>query len=259
MRLEWLALGGGCLVLLLATQCGMKKDPTTAMGASMTVIHFPQPWSKAGPNGERIILTPPQTFVIRRTSNSSGGELLFAVQDSSGSLSQNFYAVSLDGKFSVRPITVQAWGQAEMVSMTAGERLSRDATTVTADLANYNGKAFARTGSFWSEPIALTSSRREWLAVFSYASKERVEKNAGTDISKFIGGGEPASGDLFVDIYNTFSGEKVLNGSAPFAGVGPSLLFSQASWTEGGFFVMPLDSLSQTCFLGIPGGQTNRR
>lgn len=260
MRLKWLALGLGCLVLLLGTQCGMKKDPTNSMQAGLRVIRFPQPWSKAGPNGERIIITPPQKLVIRRTPNSSGGELLFAVQDPSGSLSQNFYAVSLDGKFSVRPITAQAWGQAEMVSMTDGRaRLSRDSTRVTADLANYNGKAFAKTGSVWSEPVALTSNRRDWLAVFSYNSNERVEKNANTEISKFIGAGEPGSGDVFVDIYNTSSGEKVLNGSAPFEGVGPSLLFSQAGWADGRFFIMPLDSLSQTCFLGVPGGQTNRR
>ena len=256
MRLTLLVLGMGFMLVL--GHCGMAKDPMASMQAHLKIIRFPQPWSKAGPNGERTIFTFPQKFVVRKTQNSSGGELLFAVQQPGGSLSENFYAVSLDGKFSVRPITVQAWGQAEIVSMTDGVRLSRDSLGVTADLANYNGKAFAKTGSFWSEPVALTSNRRDWLAVFSYTSSDPVSRNANTDLSKFLGGGEPDAGQLFVDIYDSSSAEKILAGGAPFARVAPSILFSNASWADG-FFLMPLDSLSQTCFLGILPGQTNRR
>ena len=160
MRLASLALGIGYLALLLGAQCSADKDPMTtkiSTQASIKVIRFPQPWSKAGPNGERTILTPPQKFVVRRTLNAQGSELLFAVQDPSGSLSENVYAVSLDGRFVVHPANSQAWGQAQELPTIDGMRLSKDSTRLRDDLADYNGKAFARTGSFWSEPLALSS------------------------------------------------------------------------------------------------------
>lgn len=235
--------------LAFHTECGPSKAPATApMQSGMRVLRFPEPWSRMAPNGERTILSATE-LVVRRALDAPGGDLLFAAQDPSGSLSENIYAVSLDDRVAVRQVNGAFWQSAHRIVQSGGTRLSRDSTPLSDNSVSYNGKTFAKSGAYWSEPVAIASSGQGWLTVFSYNTNQPTKQDGGPDVSKFIGGAEPGKGDLFVDIYDSASGKKVLSGNAPFNGVGPSLLFSNARWLDDSFFVMPLDSLSQTCLL----------
>jgi hypothetical protein len=238
-----------CSALAFNAKCGPGKAPVTVpMQSSIRVLRFPEPWSRMAPNGERTILTAPE-LVVRRVTDAPGGDLLFAAQDPSGAVSENIYEVSLDDKVAVRQVNRASWQFAQPIVQSAATRLSRDSTPLSGNLASYNGKSFAKSGGYWSEPVGIASSAQGWLTVLSYNTNQPTTQDGGPDVSKFIGGGEPGKGDLFVDIYDSASGEKVLSGYAPFTGAGPSLLLSNARWLDDSFFVMPLDSLSQTCLL----------
>jgi len=53
---------------------------------------------------------------------------------------------------------------------------------------------------------------------------------------------EPGSGEVFLDIYNLSSGEKVAAARAPYGkpdGFAPSMLFSSSVWIEDKYIIMP--------------------
>jgi hypothetical protein len=64
---------------------------------------------------------------------------------------------------------------------------------------------------------------------------------------------------MFIDIYDTKSGEKIISGRATHSeGGDPRTLFSNAIWIGDNYFVIPLDppgedrgSVGQDCFLAI--------
>ena len=92
------------------------------------------------------------------------------------------------------------------------------------------------------------------MAVFSYSSsaKPRISWSP-------LDGGmplEPAPGEMFVDIYDTSSGERVQTNKFPYDS-GASMLFSGALWVSDDYLIVPLDPIryfdvtGQACFLGI--------
>src|SRR6185436_16631762 len=118
-------------------------------------------------------------------------ELLFAVQDPAGVLSDNFYAVSLEGEVAIRRATRSDWLDAKEMPTAKRIFLSRSLAITGGDLASYNGRGFAKTGRWWSEPVALVSSEGKWLATFSYDTSESMEVRNPPDPVEFIAGGEP--------------------------------------------------------------------
>ena len=63
---------------------------------------------------------------------------------------------------------------------------------------------------------------------------------------------------MFVDVYDTSTGEKVMAGRAPHSGGGsPQVLFENAFWIEDRYLVVPLDTdrfsgtEGETLFLGV--------
>lgn len=223
---------------MIAPHCSPNKSAPTE--GSLGLVRFPEAWVKASPDGRKVVLTQPQQLEVRSTP----GDLLFAVRLPDGSYSDNYYAVSLDGKFQVRVVSKEEWGQANRIAQ--GDAVDREQHESIPGTNH-----FVRSGESRGNPPGRFSPDRAWLALFSYTSKEQPVKDASKDSNLFLGGGEPSNGRVFLDLYEVSSGELTLSGQAPYSGFGPSVLFSQTFWLGNNYLVMPLDISSQTCFLGI--------
>jgi hypothetical protein len=259
MRLQLFIIIIWAVNLLLG--CGGAKAPVNTGGQeSLRVIRFPASWR--APDGESII--SPDGYAIRKLKNSSTDELLFAGVTSAGHWGQrygespndswygaNHYAVSLDGKFQVRPATEGEWKEGLQVANGGQKFPPDDKPEMHTDTVEYQGKMFAKTGDYWSGPMALFSQQKNWVALFSYSNSEKRAAPVERREMPFPSSGGHEPGEIFVDVYNTNTGAKVLAGHASYNGFDPSILFSKAVWIEDHYFVMPLDLSSETCFLGL--------
>jgi len=240
--------------LLFDLQCA--KPPTVVKGEGrLGLVQFPDYFTRTGSDGKKYIVTT-REYEVRQSSGPTGAMLLFGVKNYDDAYADNFNAVSLDGKFTVRPATKPEWEQAQRLIHTRQEDSLRD-ITITEEGVLYRGRKYAQRSQVVAQTVALPSRGGKWLAVFSDTSKD--SKRPG--IPGFSGGGRTA-GELFVDVYDTSSGEKILAGSAPHRGGSePNALFSHALWIEDRYLILPLDARAwsgglsgepgESCFLGI--------
>lgn len=204
-------------------------------------------------------------YVVRMRS----GELLFAVkQGFDGSLfgqdvydfpvkdpkydyfSDDHYAVSLDGKLHVRPASDSEWESAKKPMHSYRMVLTWENPVFTSAGFNYKGRVYQKTGESWPNEGALISPRAKWIAIFSFTSPDKPRPA----LIPGFGGNGPAHGDLFIDVYDLASGEKVLAerarfGNENYSGEDPSSLFSSSVWIEDQFLIVPLVSYLETCLL----------
>lgn len=271
---------GGLLVLMLELLLGCAPGCSSSSsspprepgpGGPLGVVRFPEYWLKLV-GGEEVIVNDNLQYVVRRgAAGPGGGELLFAVkQGFDGSLlgrevkdfpvnspdydyySDTVFAVSLDGAFRVRKATAAEWGAAAKPPHGYHFIHTHQNPQVTPEGLRLDGRLYRKTGESWGSEAAIVSPRAAYVAVFSYAS---TEKPAKTMIPGF-GNTEPGHGELFLDVYDTSTGERVSAARAPYGGRGgggvePSLLFGGSVWVDGRFVVMPLDPSFESCFLGI--------
>jgi len=255
--------------------CGWQgfQFPRVTKGQNkLGVVRFPEAWTASGSDSHKISLYDPEGLTARRAgANSSQEYLIFAMKGQiirnpdnpdegvKSIESDNRYAVSLDGRFQVRPATAEEWNRAEQLPNTRQRiRMNQPNSPASKNVADeglsYRGRIFGKTGIFWADPAALASPGGLWLAVFSYSSKESPR----TSWSPLDGGTpqEPGPGEMFVDVYDTSSGEKILAGRAPYKN-SPSILFNEALWVADKYFALPIDPVKpfdyrgQACFLGI--------
>lgn len=247
-------------MLSLAVGCvgrwGQRSPAITAGAGQLGVAQMPKPFGRTGPDGRGRVVT--DTFEIRRPVVPAPKELFFAGKEHNGPYSENAYAVSLDGQFRVRQLTRDEWGQAAPIEK-AGERLSaveevpgkdgEHRMRVSPSLV-YRGKEFARTGKSWTATGGLASPDGRWLAVFSHTSGE------GSNFSfiPFIGGGGRGKGEMYIDVYDTATGDKLMSAHAPHDGAQyPDVAFSQAFWVESRYLIVQTDILvpGRAYFLGL--------
>jgi hypothetical protein len=194
-------------------------------------------------------------YDVRRLSGDRPAELLFAMKGFDPGAgrpvrSENVYALSLDGKLRVRGATAAEWDAGEALPR-GGEGLSAGGDEETPEGVRYRGKTFPKSGSSWGSYVALPSPRGSRLAVFSYKGGPKsalpplvpLDSNAPPD--------EPESGTLFVDVYDTSTGERLAFGSSAYNRSPASAFFGRAFWAGDDYFVMPLDVFGQTCLLGL--------
>lgn len=233
------------------------------------VVRFPEAWTKTTADGATVAFADPRGFVVRKRIGSQPEELIFAMKGllpgpQSGSeavYSDAFYAVSLDGHFSVRAARADEWERGEQIPNTREQIRSNklykapsEPATHSENGVNYRGKVFTKTGNFWGNPVALVSPSGAWLAVFSFSSSAKPRESW----SPLDGGmlNEPRPGELFVDVYDTSSSERIQSSHARYEG-SPSMLFDAALWVGNSYLVVPLepvksfDATGQACFLGV--------
>jgi hypothetical protein len=207
-------------------------------------------------------------YVIRK---SKRGELLFAVkQGFAGELhglettefpvkypdydyySDNRFAVGIDGAFRIRKATTDEWDAAEKPVHSYYFIRSFINKQHTNEGVQYKGKLFRKSGETWTDYDALVSPRGTWIAVFSYSSRDKPDSGWLPGLG---GGGEPGRGEVFLDVYNVSSGERVISARSPFGakpgGFVPSMLFGSSLWVEDRYLIMPLNWWLEDCLVGV--------
>ena len=252
------------LMLGLHVSCSSHGAAEPHLNGPVGLVRFPEPWFKVV--GDREIgVNDNIGYVVRKSSH---GELLFAVkQGFAGELygkevtdfpvkspdydyySDNQFAISTDGKFRLREVDESEWDAAQKPLHSYHFITSSGA----ADGVQYKGRLFRKSGASWGYQTALVSPRETWIAVFSYSSRDKPDRGMLPGFP--AGGDEPGRGEVFLDVYNVSSGEKVISASAPFGrkpgGFVPSMLFGASVWIEDRYIVMPLDWILDHCLVGV--------
>jgi len=235
------------------------------------VVEFPEPWVK-WKNGAWVGVNDSVQYVIRKSQDST---LLFAVkQGFDGSLfgkevddfpikmpkydyySDTYFAVNIDGQTQIKKVTEAEWNAGQkmlhsyyFIANYDPQLPPKDGEQVTPEGVKYNGRLYRKAGETWGSEVALVSPRKTRIAIFSYTSRAKISKS-------LIGlqNTEPGSGEVFLDVYDLSSGEKVGAARAPFGkpdGFAPSLLFTSSFWLEDRYIVMPLHWELSKCLIGV--------
>ena len=230
------------------------------------LLQFPEPWLKRKGDAE-VGVNDSIQYVVRKSKTSN---LLFAVkQGFDGSLfgkevsdfpvkypnydyySDNRFAVNPDGPLQIKLVTDEEWYSSEKLLQSYYFINEWDPQATTTEGVRYNERVYRKSGETWGNEVALVSPRKTRIAVFSYTSREKVSKS-------FIPGlqnTEPGSGEVFLDIYDISSGEKVAAVRSPYGrkpnGFAPSMIFGASIWIEDRYIVMPLDPDLERALLGV--------
>lgn len=204
-------------------------------------LHFPQHWIEENNRPLSFI----QQLEVRKLPNSSDGEFFFAalphgdwdyVHESNPDIpkpkySQNSFGVSFTSEPRVRVPTEQEWESASRIVTK-----SRYAFSTGGDEGEieYRGRKFQKAGKYSSG--GLLSPGGKWLAIFSYTGEKKRDL--------FMDGGSVHNGDIFWQIYDAVTGEKVFEWQARNV-KGPAELTGPVVWLEERYFLLPQDIYAQ--------------
>lgn len=254
------------LLVSLAVSCSAPPAQPESTGP-VTVVQFPEPWVK-WQDGAWVGVNDSIQYVIRRSHDSKRSELLFAVkQGFDGSVfckevydfpvkspdydyySDDRSAVSLEQPLQIRKVTEDEWNRADKVLHSY--HFVKSDSRVTPEGVRYNERLYRKAGESWGTEAALVSPRKTRIVIFSYTSREKVSDSWIPGLKNT----EPGSGEVFLDIYDLSSGEKVANVRSPYGqkpnGFAPSMIFSASVWIKDRYIVMPLDPDLSRCLVGI--------
>lgn len=264
------------LALCLSVSCSTPAPAQPEFTGPVKLVEFPEPWVKR--KGEALVgVNDAVQYVVRKPKDSKQG-LLFAVkQGFDGTLfgkevsdfpvrfpdsdyySDNHFAVNIDGQIQVKNVTEDDWKTGEKLlhsyyfihNALISSIHNNDDAQVTAEGVRYNERLYRKGGASWGDEVALVSPRKTRIAIFSYTSREKVSKSIiiGMDNT------EPGSGEVFLDVYDLSSGEKVGSARSPYGqkpnGFAPSMLFGASVWIEDSYIVMPLDPDLSRSLVGV--------
>jgi hypothetical protein len=221
------------------------------------IVRFPESWIESERGSERTLLTP-QWYEVRARQNAP--ELLFAGMTAKGYWGEiysersrekpddswyalNFYAVNPADLSSVRSATKEEWRRATRISGRPKRLFPHAQDDSKSEVFEYKGHAYGKASEHWGSVLLSPGGR--WLAVYSYSGQN-------TPVFLF-GGGVPREGDIFWDVYDAKTGEKVLSWNARSVR-NPALLDGGAVWAGENYLIMPFDMHLQTCVLGVLAG-----
>ena len=244
-------------LLLLSCGHGGKLRSTGAPLNGFVEVKFPGGFVKTDPGDHHEYLLIYDNYEIRTLSNAPQGELLFAMigpgDEPGDEPSNNFFAVSLDGQFKVRNSSVEEWDKADRPPNVKYDVFSVKAK-VKGDEVEFGGKSYKKSGRSWETIAALPSPDLRRLAVFSHTSG-KDQPSFG-----FLGGGGRGEGEMFIDVFDVSSGEKLLSGHFPHrGGAEPHEFFDTTVWVGNHYLIVPLPNYidaagrnyAERCFLGI--------
>lgn len=252
--LRFVVLEFSILIASLSCQSAAQTTRMTgAAGRSLAInkLQFPQQWLEQTPMGLRPF-DGIEDLEVRQVPNGKVNEFLFAALPNGAfdyahelnskipepKYSENFFAVDFDDGMRVRPVSHEEWS--------AGARLYTEPRMVvplsnqdlTSGEINYRGKTFQKVGKYWG--TGWLSPHGKWLAVFSY-SGEMPPRN----FMQFITGRSPRTGDIFWQIYDAESGEKVFEWEVRNID-NPASLGSRVVWLDERRLLLPMDVFAQT-------------
>lgn len=262
-KLSTLILGA---LLALSMQCSGRTAANKAENG-LGVVRFSDGWSKSI-GGRTLVLADTNGFVVRRKVSPQPEELIIRMKGlitnpegkSETVFSDEIYAISLDDQFRVRAATADEWERAEQLENTRRQIRSNRSKAPsepprhTENEVSYKEKFFVKSGEFWPEPVGLQSPDGASLAVFSFSSSAKPQTSWSPLDGSLLQ--EPRPGEMFVDVFDTSSGQRIQSGRARYDG-SPSMLFSGALWVGNNYLIVPLDpqnssdAAGQTCFISI--------
>ncbi len=231
-----------CLTTSLACWSAVQISGPTSMTAQslrVTRLHFPEPWSDA--ERPEYPLSSVQQIEARKLPNSSADEFFFAALPSGDNdyshelypdlpapqYSHNSFAVIFADNPHIRAATQQEWESASRI-WTKPRRLRYSGNDDSTGEIEYRGKKYPKVGKYWGP--GLLSPSGKWLATFSYtAVKPPPDLLFGTS---------PRSGDIYWEIYDTVSGQKVFDWQAKNV-KHPTSLDGPVIWLEERYFLFP--------------------
>jgi hypothetical protein len=184
-----------------------------------------------------------QQIEVRKVPNSSADEFFFAAlpngdYDYSHELysdipapqySQNSFAISFTGGLKVRAATRQEWEGASRI-VTKPRSIHYSGNDDSTGEIEYRGKKYPKVGKYWGH--GFLSPGGKWLATFSYTAVKPPP-----DI---LFGSSPRSGDIFWEVYDTVTGEKVFDWQAKNV-KHPTSFDGPVVWLEERYFLFPED------------------
>jgi len=224
-------------VLQTANSQGMSTSslPTTR-------LHFPQPWLD-----ETEGFGPIQQIEVRKAPNSSDNEFFFgALRDGDNFYAHevdrnmpkprygtNMFAVNFSAGLQVRTATQQEWESASRIPAKPRHIFPKGNDYSSGEI-EYRQHRYAKVGKYWGNSSLSPTGR--WLAAFSYTGEKPPPD--------LFGQGNPRAGDIFLQIYDTVSGEKVFewdakNVKSPAERLGPVV------WLEDRYFLFTEDESAQ--------------
>jgi hypothetical protein len=234
----------GYAILSAAVAC---HPSARAAAGQPYVVDFSGGWTHAGANGDKAILSIPADFIVRPLRNvAAGQEWLVRLKASPAPLSDECFAVRGGAAPAARRVAVSEWEKAPLTDHTITVAAPAAAAGVQAIL--YQGRQYRMSGQTFGK--ALLSRSQRWLAIVS----DTPVGGAGARSNPLapLAGGEPSNGQLFLDVYDTKTGQRKAGATSPFSGFSPRILFGQAFWVDDGAFLMPLNLLANRCFFFAP-------
>jgi hypothetical protein len=180
-----------------------------------------------------------------------------------GPYSKEKYAVRVHGTLAVRTIGESEWRSATPL-VHSKSQAQPDYNIQEDDNKNvfYRGKEFLKSGEHLSG--AIISADVKWIAVLSYDGKQLppAERYAGT-IGVPGRTKHPRQGELYSDIYNVETGEKVVAVRGAFRGQTADNWFLTAFFLRDRYFFLNTgehtDQIRQFWICALPGAQDGRK
>lgn len=221
-------------VAQVATTEAMSQTPTTK-------LHLPDRWLDESEGLDWI-----EQIEVRKLPNSSPDEFFFrALPDGDHFYAhevdknlpkprygKNVFAVSFASGLRVRAATEEEWQSGSRIRSKPRSVFYQGPDYAAGDI-EYRRKVYSKVGKYWGGGMLSPSGK--WLAVFSY-NGERTAPG----ILPFLGGGDPTVGDVFWQIYDTSTGQKVFAWEAKNIKT-PTRLDGPVLWLEDRYFLFPED------------------
>lgn len=220
-------------------------ETVSTSAAPATKLHLPQPWLDEM-EGFYLI----EQIEVRKAPNSADGEfLLRALPDGDNFYAhdvdenmpkprygKNMFAVNFTASPQVRTATEQEWESGSRIATKPRSVLYQGQDYASGEI-EYRQQRYSKVGKYWGGGMLSPSGK--WLAVFSYNGEKPPPS-----FFDFIGGGVPTVGDVFWQIYDTATGQKVFEWEAKNV-KGPTHLDGPLIWLEDRYFLFPTDEPAQ--------------
>ena len=214
---------------------------TSAQSRDVKKLHFPERWHEGtDPDATFDFI---QQIEVRKLSSTSDEFVFAAVPNGDNEYahewndkarkpvySENSYAVTFTGSPRVRAASKQEWESATRI-VTESRMVHWNSPDLSSGEIEYRGKKFQKSGKYWQS--AVLSPRGKWLAIFSYTGERKRDLF-------FMDGGSVHDGDIFWDVYDTATGEKVFEWRARGVKT-PTDRSGPVVWLEERYFLFPQD------------------
>ena len=218
--------------------------PTATIG-KIRLLVWPDYW-KSSKKGEENVVHFADWLEVRSRRASLDEEWLFGAlnyydpryKSDPDWFARNFYAVQLNEPSNVTDLSPAEWNRARVISTQATEVFWGDDKKPAK--FEYHGYKYDKASEHWGTVTVSPGGR--WVLIHSYSGK---------NTEPFLwGGGLPREGDVFWDVYDSATGQRVLSWTARYV-ANPGLSGHGVAWIADRYVVMPFGSFQSACVIGV--------